>query len=61
MYKDPCDYIESAWIIQNNLLLSGQLISNRSLCNLNSLLPRKLTCSQVLGMGPLLCQPQKGA
>lgn len=27
-YKDPRNYIESAWIIQNNLFLSGQLISS---------------------------------
>ena len=27
-YKDPRNYIQSAWSIQNNLFLSGQLISS---------------------------------
>lgn len=66
IFNDPGDYIGSN--NKNKLPISNLLISSlNSICNLNSPLPCKVTCSQVLqlrygylwGEGTLLCLPNR--
>lgn len=66
IFKIPGDYIGSN--NKNKLPISNQLISSlHSICNLNSPLPCKVACSQVLqlrygylwGEGTLLCLPNR--
>lgn len=46
-FRDPCDDIESTWIIHKSLPISGSADSNgNSTCNLNSPLSCDLTYSQ---------------
>ena len=49
--KDPCDYIGSMWIIQDNLPISRSLITS-----MKSFLPCQIICSWVprIGMGTYL-------
>lgn len=48
-YKATCDSIRSTWVIQENLLIQGQIINNpNSISNFNSPLPWTLTYFQVL-------------